>query len=95
VRIYTENKFTNLRGVLVILTGKDGINLLQLTYIQLVGLLFITACTSDLAINHGHPAVPVIWCAMNPYNSMQYVRIQKTFSINHKGDCELQNPVSI
>ncbi len=57
-----------------------------------VGLLIITACSSDLEINSGHPAVPVIWCAMNPYDSVQYVRVQKTFIINHKEDWTNLNP---
>jgi hypothetical protein len=60
-----------------------------------VGLLIITACSSDLDINSGHAAVPVIWGAMNPYDSVQYVRVQKTFTINRKEDWANLNPDSL
>jgi hypothetical protein len=63
--------------------------------VNLIGLLIIASCSSDLDINSGHPAVPVIWCAMNPYDSVQYVRVQKTFIINTKKDWANLNPDSL
>lgn len=65
------------------------------TSIEWAGLLIITACSSDLEINSGHLSVPVIWCGMNPYDSVQYVRVQKTFIINQKGDWTTLNPDSL
>ena len=61
-----------------------------------VFLLFIlTGCSSDLEINNGHPAVPVVYAVMNPYDTIQYVRVQKTFTINKKEDWSVLNPDSL
>ncbi len=58
-------------------------------------LCFTIGCSSDLEINSGHPSVPVVYSIINPYDTVHYVRVQKTFIINKKEDWATLNPDSL
>jgi len=56
---------------------------------------FLVGCSSDLDINSGHPAVPVVYAIINPYDTVHFVNVQKTFIINTKEDWSKFNPDSL
>lgn len=58
-------------------------------------LLLLGACSSDLIIMEEHEPVPVIWAILDPYDSVQYVRVQRTFLIREKEDWETLNRDSL
>jgi hypothetical protein len=58
-------------------------------------LVFVFGCSSDLEINQNHPVMPVIYAIINPYDSVHYVSVQKTFTINTKGDWSNLNADSL
>jgi hypothetical protein len=51
-----------------------------------ISLIFLTSCTSDFDIIYDHPSVPVIYCVIDPRDTIHYARVQKTFVINEKED---------
>ena len=51
-------------------------------------ILFTAACSSDLEIIYESETVPVVYAIINPYDSVHYVKVQKTFTINQKDDWE-------
>ena len=57
----------------------------------LFGLLVLAACSSDLDIIYEHETVPVVFAVINPYDSVHYVQVQKTFTINVKEDWDKLN----
>jgi hypothetical protein len=44
-------------------------------------LLILAGCSTALDILEEHPTVPVIYSMINPYDTVQYVRVQRTFII--------------
>ena len=56
---------------------------------------FLVGCSSDLDINSGHPAVPVVYAIINPYDTVHFVNVQKTFIITTKEDWSKFNPDSL
>ncbi|MEA1875367.1 MAG: hypothetical protein U9N86_00750, partial [Bacteroidota bacterium] len=58
-------------------------------------LILLCACSSDLDIIYEHETVPVVYAMINPYDSVHYVKVQKTFTLNHKKDWEYLNNDSI
>jgi hypothetical protein len=69
---------------------------ISFSVILYLGLLVIVCgCTTDLEINNGHPTVPVVYAIINPYDTIHYVRVQKTFIINRKEDWIVLNPDSL
>ncbi len=65
------------------------------TLILLAALLLVSGCSSDLEIMENHPAVPVIYAVINAYDSVHYVRVEKTFLIHQKEDWATLNPDSL
>lgn len=61
--------------------------------ILLFGIL--TACSSDLDIIYEHETVPVVYAIINPYDSVHYVKVQKTLTINIKDDWNKLNSDSL
>jgi len=49
-------------------------------------LLFLLGCSSDFEIMQDYHSVPVVYAVINPYDSIHYVRVQKTFKIHEKED---------
>ena len=49
-------------------------------------LIFILGCSSDLEIMQDYSNVPVVYAVINPYDSVNYVRVEKTFKIHKKED---------
>jgi len=58
-------------------------------------LVLISGCSTDLDIMEEHPTVPVIYAIINMYDSVQYVRVEKTFRINTKEDFSKLNSDSL
>lgn len=58
-------------------------------------LFLVTGCTSDFDIIYDHPSVPVIYCVIDPLDTVHYARVQKTFLINQKEDWANLNPDSM
>jgi hypothetical protein len=58
-------------------------------------LIFLLGCSSDLDIIYKQEPVPVIYAAINPYDSVHYVRVQKTFVMHTKADWENLNADSM
>ncbi len=58
-------------------------------------LAFVIGCSSDLDIIYDQPTVPVVYALINPYDTMHYVRVQKTFVINTKDDWSYLNSDSL
>jgi len=57
--------------------------------------LVFVGCSSDLDIMQDYPTIPVVYAAINPYDSVHYVRVQKTFSIYQKDDISSLNSDSL
>lgn len=49
-------------------------------------LVLLVGCSSDLDIMQDYPSVPVVYAVINPYDSVHYVRVGKTFKIHKKED---------
>lgn len=49
-------------------------------------LLILAGCTTKVEVFDEQPTVPVIWALFNPYDTVQYVRVQRTFIIRDKKD---------
>jgi hypothetical protein len=58
-------------------------------------LLLLIGCSTDLDINMEHSTVPVIYSLMNPFDSVQYVRVQRTFVIHGQDDWSTLNADSL
>lgn len=58
-------------------------------------LLLLCACSTDIHIMEEHDPVPVVWAILDPYDSVQYVRVQRTFLIREKADWETLNRDSL
>ncbi|MEA1876895.1 MAG: hypothetical protein U9N86_08515 [Bacteroidota bacterium] len=54
-------------------------------------IIFISGCSSELDIIHETQTVPVVYSLINPYDTVHYVRVQKTFIINKKEDFSTLN----
>lgn len=63
--------------------------------IRIVILLIIAGCSSDLEIVDQHEPVPVIYAQIDPYDSMNFIRVAKTFKIKHQEDWGLLNTDSL
>lgn len=60
----------------------------------LIFVLF-SSCASDLDIMKKGQPVPVVYAMINPYDTVHYVRVQKTFKINVQEDWLTLNPDSL
>lgn len=58
-------------------------------------IFFLAGCSSDLDIMDNHETVPVIYSVINPYDTVHYVRVQRTFKINKKEGWSRLNPDSL
>lgn len=66
---------------------------MKLKFIYLLVLPW--GCSTDLPIVNEHPAVPVIYAQIDPYDTVNYVRVEKTFKINRKEDWGMLNRDSL
>ena len=53
---------------------------------SLLFIVILCGCSTELDIIEEYPMVPVIYSLVNPYDSVHYVRVHKTFVINMKND---------
>ncbi len=58
-------------------------------------LLVLAGCSDDVIVMEEKPTVPVVYAIWNPYDSVQYVRVQRTFLIREKEDWENLNSDSL
>ncbi len=58
-------------------------------------LIILSSCSSDLDIMQDYPNKPIVYAAINPYDSVYTVRVQKTFKIYHKEDFGTLNADSL
>jgi len=42
---------------------------------------FFNSCEDEVNVFSGDPSVPIIYCLLNPFDSVQYVRISKTYTV--------------
>ena len=62
---------------------------------MIIGLLVLMGCSSDLQINDNGLPTPVIYSIIDPYDSVNYVRVGKTFKIYSGDDWATLNPDSL
>lgn len=58
-------------------------------------LLLLVSCTTEVDIFEEHPSVPVVYAMINPFDSIQTVRVHRTFIINKKSDWNTLNVDSL
>jgi len=69
---------------------------MQIVKRYLLGILLCAfGCSTDLDIMEDGQPMPVIYAMINPYDTVHYVRVQKTFKINVKEDWPSLNPDSL
>ena len=49
--------------------------------LYLIGLAFLSGCSEDIDISGKGPETPIVYCFLNPDDSVQYLRLSKTFTI--------------
>ena len=64
-------------------------------YFVLLSIMFLTGCSSNLDIMDDHQSVPVVYAVINAYDTVHYVRVEKTFKIHFKEDWAKLNPDSL
>lgn len=62
---------------------------------MIIGLLVMMGCSSDFEISDNSLPVPVIYSIIDPYDSVNYVRVGKTFKIKNQDDWATLNPDSL
>ena len=58
-------------------------------------LLVAAACTSDIDLVYESPGRPVVYCLLNPLDSIQYLRVSRSFIVRGNPDGQSINPDSL
>ena len=53
---------------------------------QIILLLFpfYYSCEDDIEVFSGEESVPIVYCLLNPYDTVQYVRISRTVCLQQR-----------
>jgi hypothetical protein len=62
----------------------------KVTSIRILSLMLVgftcSRCSDEIPIMNDHPTVPVVYAQIDPYDTINYVRVGRTFQINEKED---------